>query len=43
MKKVVKIEAPKEAVNFFERFLAEKKERKEEVRRKFKNGVFKTE
>ena len=41
MEKTVKIKAPKEAFSFFERILAEKRERKLEIKRKFSNGDFK--
>lgn len=38
MKNSIKIEGTKKTASFFEKVLAEKRERKEEVRRKIKNG-----
>ena len=38
MEDTVKIKAPKSVAKFFDKILADKRERKEESRRKFKNG-----
>lgn len=38
MDKAVKIKAPKEAAIFFERFIAEKRDRKKDIEKKFNEG-----
>ncbi len=38
MKNSIKIQGTKKTANFFEKMLAEKRERKAEIRRKFESG-----
>lgn len=38
MEKTVRIKGSKDSAEFFDKVLANKKERKEKIRRKFKNG-----